>query len=52
MNQVNKILQKTSGKIEVILAAMENGCLTEEAQHGVQVMLSDMKADIEEAGAI
>lgn len=52
MKQANAILQKSCGKLAVILEAMNNGHLSEETQFGLRSVIEEVKSDVESVGAM
>ena len=50
MNQAQAILQQSSGKLSLAIEAIKSGNLSEEAQFGLQAILGEVKADLENAG--
>lgn len=50
--QADRILQKSSGKLEVVIEALRSGELNENAQFGLQAILCEIKDEVDKTSAI
>lgn len=51
MNQSDSILQKSSGKLELVIEAMRTGDLNENALYGLRAILGEVKDSLDSVGA-